>query len=248
MKQPQGMQDPNFAIHRKKEIDYIVKGQEQIQKEIYDTAILHNLANESIEPIYDGVCDVEGYVNSPFRIMWILKEPYDDFDEEGNPIGGGFCIYDGLVKKNPEDIKITITQKNMIYVTNGILSRTNYDDMGNYRAYIERLKQIVFINISKMPAYSNSGSLTQKFEIWKDIVKKQIEIYQPQLIICGNTFNYLREFPLFEESRLISSSDKYQGQVDLYENGEVFIMDAYHPGRKGQIYIDALINCACDNM
>ena len=46
-----------------------------------------------VEPIYDGVVDAEAYLASNPKIMWILKEPYDDFDAKGTPQGGGWTMF-----------------------------------------------------------------------------------------------------------------------------------------------------------
>ena len=46
-----------------------------------------------VEPIYDGVVDAGGYLASKPKVMWILKEPYDDFDAEGKPSGGGWTMF-----------------------------------------------------------------------------------------------------------------------------------------------------------
>ncbi len=46
-----------------------------------------------VEPIYDGVVDAEAYLASKSKVMWILKEPYDDFDAEGMPAGGGWTMF-----------------------------------------------------------------------------------------------------------------------------------------------------------
>lgn len=32
--------------------------------------------------------------------MWVLKEPYDDFDDEGNPKGGGWSMTDGFIEND----------------------------------------------------------------------------------------------------------------------------------------------------
>ena len=45
--------------------------------------------SENLLPIYDGVVDAAGYLAARPKVLWILKEPYDDFDENGNPWGGG---------------------------------------------------------------------------------------------------------------------------------------------------------------
>jgi hypothetical protein len=56
-------------------------------------------------PIHDGVADLEGYLASSPRIMWILKEPYDDFNENGEPVGGGWSY----TKDRPFNSEIDIT-------------------------------------------------------------------------------------------------------------------------------------------
>ncbi len=45
-----------------------------------------------VEPIYDGVVDAEAYLATQPKVMWILKEPYDDLDAEGMPAGGGWTM------------------------------------------------------------------------------------------------------------------------------------------------------------
>lgn len=46
-----------------------------------------------IEPVYDGVVDWDGYLAAPVKICWVLKEPYDDTDAAGNPVGGGWTMF-----------------------------------------------------------------------------------------------------------------------------------------------------------
>ncbi len=45
-----------------------------------------------VEPIYNGEVDAEAYLATKPKVMWILKEPYDDFDAEGMPAGGGWTM------------------------------------------------------------------------------------------------------------------------------------------------------------
>ena len=67
-----------------KTIEEIKSEQRRLQEKIQSVAEQTGLATEKVWPIYDGVADVSAYVNSTPKIMWLLKEPYDDFDEEGN--------------------------------------------------------------------------------------------------------------------------------------------------------------------
>ena len=67
--------------------DKIRCGQELIKSKIFERAKKLELSNDGLEPLPDGVADIEGYCKSSPRIMWILKQPYDDM-KDGKPFGG----------------------------------------------------------------------------------------------------------------------------------------------------------------
>lgn len=69
--------------------DKIRSGQELIKSKIFERAKKLELSNDGLEPLPDGVADIEGYCKSSPRIMWILKQPYDDM-KDGKPFGGGW--------------------------------------------------------------------------------------------------------------------------------------------------------------
>jgi hypothetical protein len=48
--------------------------------------------NRQDYPIYDGIVDIDRYLSVSPKILWILKEPYDGFDKNGKPCGGGYSI------------------------------------------------------------------------------------------------------------------------------------------------------------
>ena len=68
--------------------DKIRSGQELIKSKIFERSKKLELSNDDLEPLPDGVSNIEGYCKSSPRIMWILKQPYDDMNE-GKPLGGG---------------------------------------------------------------------------------------------------------------------------------------------------------------
>ena len=72
--------------------DKIRSGQELIKSKIFERAKKLELSNDGLEPLPDGVADIEGYCKSSPRIMWILKQPYDDM-KDGKPFGGGWEVY-----------------------------------------------------------------------------------------------------------------------------------------------------------
>lgn len=53
-------------------------------QELVDEYIRSVGGNRDVAPIYYGVVDPSIYAEVKPRIAWVLKEPYDDFDEQGN--------------------------------------------------------------------------------------------------------------------------------------------------------------------
>lgn len=60
----------------------IRKGQEKIKEEIYARAKELGISTDDLWPLPDGVFNIEGYCQSSPRIMWILKQPYDDSQKD----------------------------------------------------------------------------------------------------------------------------------------------------------------------
>ena len=73
--------------------EHLLAAQVALHADIKAHAIELGYDSAKVEPIYDGVVDAEAYLASKPRIMWILKEPYDDFDAKGTPQGGGWTMF-----------------------------------------------------------------------------------------------------------------------------------------------------------
>ena len=226
----------------------LLEAQKQIQNRIDERAKEVGLYREGdYEPIYDGIYykDAGLYLNSKMRIMWVLKEPYDDEYEDGEPCGGGWNYFDCFEPElSPWKIR---TWKNMIYTTYGILNGQNMIDM----FYIEDkpemadvLKQIACINLSKMPGHTTTDNslLPQYYETWKDILLDQIKLYAPQVIVFGNTFQFFKE-DLFKGS--IITPKLIDGITQLYIKDGIKYIDAYHPQCRisRDKYVDSIVNC-----
>lgn len=198
------------------------------------------------EPIYDGIYykDVKKYLNSKVRIMWVLKEPYDDEYDDGEPCGGGWNYFDCL-ESNASPWK-NRTWKNMIYTTFGILNNMKYEEMDSIEEHPEMadvLLEIACINLSKMPGHTTTDSslLPIYYETWKDILKQQMDLYSPQVVIFGNTFEFFKE-DLFKGEIL----EPVNSITQIYEKNGVKYMDAYHPQCriKRETYVNSIIKCA----
>ena len=208
------------------------------------------LSNDNVEPIPDGIYSAELYLSAPLQIMWILKEPYDYFQEDGTPTGGGWLLYEGFLGED-RDWQKNITWQRIIYTMYGLRNGLRYGDMDYIRNKPEMgdvMKETVILNLSKMPAQTTSGDYTfaQSYEAcWKPILIKQIELYNPQVIIFGNTFDTC--WPVFvpEDAKPIARIPE-EGRcfINLYKYNGRLLLDAYHPGIRSNVefYVNSIID------
>lgn len=209
------------------------------------------LTTNGIDPIFDGIADEEGYLNSRLKVAWVLKEPYDDFDINGKPCGGGWSLVKDCLLNHDENWVTKDGRKQwtnpvwqkMAYVMYGFRHGQHWNEMEwirNNPSMMDEIKSIAWINVNKMPAYTNScnGNYRYQYEtVWKDIVKKQFDVYAPDVVIFGYTFHCFRGS--FGASLIEESSNDW---VTHYRIGKQHLLDTYHPGRKGGGYVDSVID------
>jgi hypothetical protein len=211
-----------------------------IQTEIHAT----KSADSPILPIADGVINLDKYLNAKFRILWILKEPYGD---------GGWNIGEDLNKKNShKDFgRERATLIPMIYISYGILNGfISMKDIPNIKEekVFETLKSIAYINIKKLPGTSTSKSevIEKAYQSNKELLFRQIKLYNSDIIIGGGTLQYfLKDLDLKDEHRLRPAQDKY-----YVKDGKLYIKN-HHPAFRPKYkdfskidYINQSINAA----
>ena len=148
-----------------------------------------------VEPIYDGVVDAEAYLAAQPKIMWILKEPYDDFDAEGMPAGGGWTMFkdfgegDTLAKAVNRNAALRNVTYASYAIQNGIASYAELPWITDKpQEYEKAIRSIAYVNIGKMPGNTTTSDahLAKLYQDWKDILFEQIDLYDPDVIIvCG---------------------------------------------------------------
>ena len=226
-----------------KQIKTMIVAQETLRNEIDELAAAKGLWTDDVGPIRDGVADIEAYIQSSPKVMWVLKEPYDDFKEDGSPYGGDYTLMEDLKKnRNAQLGTMPLTDRRVIYATYGIFAGYEYDDMGWYyepETY-KYLFQIAYINLSKMPGGKKSGDMTTKFQTWRDIVLKQINLYNPNVIIFGGTFQYLKDDLGIDNTYKVHTEEDWKLNIDN-QNNTLFV-DTYHPGIPGwdRMYINKI--------
>jgi hypothetical protein len=209
--------------------------------------------NDSLEigPILDGIINIDQYKLAKYRILWILKEPYDKQNENGNPCGGGWDLRIILnEKKSIKDFgREKMTFKPMIYVSYGILNNfCTWDEMPEVEEskVFETLKSIAYFNIKKLPGFTASPSsvISNAYELNKKILIQQIKLYSPQIIIGGGIMDYfLPDLQIDRNKRVI----RKEGSFPYYIKDKQLFISAYHPSSVPRIlpeknYCDDLIS------
>lgn len=215
----------------------------QIENEIEHIAKVHELTNNGkLLPIFDGIGNFEEYLQSEIKLAVLLKESYDELDSEGNPCGGGWSLPRDCFMS--EEQKWTVrTWQRIIYLVYALRNNLKYNEMDYIRDDLSMgnvLRSIAWINLSKMPGKSRSYySYIVKFKTyWKDIVKKQLECYSPDVIICGGVFDACKNelFPEAELLEVIPINDNEKTNlkdIAIYKSSKTLIFDVSHPGRIG---------------
>jgi hypothetical protein len=180
------------------------------------------------KPIVDGMTDIEKYLNSEYKVCWVLKEPYDE--EDG--YGGGFDLR-ALVKKwiRAKNHHFVPTWKNIGMVSysllNGFIPFNKIKEM-EVKKYIQSLLYIAFFNVCKMPGetWTNLSELKEKYNYWKPILHWQLKTYDPDIVIFGGTWElFRRDLGITDKDNKYLNDEHY-----ILKNGKLFI-DAYHPSQ-----------------
>lgn len=200
-------------------------------KEILDK-IEQNKSQFKGEIVYDGIVNLENYLASPIKILWILKEV--------NSSDSDWDLRDALSdlkNENRGGLKTgwANTFTPIVYTTYGILENVSWSNMGNYyenQEMIDVLKNIAYINIKKVPgtSVSNWQEIRDYYIENKQAIHNQIKLINPDVIIFGNTLEFFDEdfyelFDKFEEN-------KENNSLHIYSNENNLLLYAYHPNNR----------------
>lgn len=231
-----------------------------IKERAIKDGLMEDKESDLVWPIYDGVADFERYLSSKPRIMVILKEPYDDTEIINGkivPYGGGWSIPEAMIKSAEEKKWNNMTWQRVIYTIYGFLNNQHYRDMDYIRdkpSMGNVLFGISWINLCKMPGLTQSyDSLVREncLNHWQEIIKEQIDVYDPEVIIFAGTLYKQNDFYY----TFFTDEDwNHRDECVKDENGKAFmtkyikdgrlIIDAKHPGlRKNvELWVDSIID------
>lgn len=193
----------------------------------------------------DGIVNVEKYLQSNIRIMWVLKEVNASEDgEEWNMID---TIKDWTGKPIPTEWRKTFD--NILYVTNGILTSTAWEDQNNHYNDLNmtsQLQEIAYCNVKKIPGNSstNMSNLKKYYKQSDKHILKQINELIPQVIIFGGTYDIVEP-----DLDIMHYSDHGDKNLSWYSTKDQIIINAYHPQNTSishQEYCDGIINAVLE--
>lgn len=210
------------------EIEKFVIDCEDITKKIEALKSNNNL-------VIDGVIEPKRYFNAKPRILWILKEANSSeswslIEKFKNPVWLSQC--NGLS-----------SIRRVIYTSYGILYGENKAwkefPWSNEEECLNALLDIAYINIKKVPGGNSSlnEEIANAYETNRHILKMQFDIYNPDIIIFGNTMQYvnLEDFQgLNNAEKMISDFNNHY----FYGDNKLYI-NAWHPACRGKGFTDS---------
>jgi len=149
------------------------------------TAKIKNDIKTGVDGLYswqDGIIDVERYIKSKYKILWILKEPVG---------GGNYNLARGYAEFTMNDMKKLGVARRVMKISHKLLSEKEMA--------LEAFKSIAYINIKKIPGKSsteggsNDNEIQEAYNKYQYIIDEQITTYNPDIIICGNTLRFFSQ-------------------------------------------------------
>ncbi|MGO9587319.1 MAG: hypothetical protein ACLP2Y_14075 [Limisphaerales bacterium] len=198
--------------------------------------------------ISDGIVNPEQYLSSSPRILWVLKEPYDNGVSYNNPNDGGWSQAINMNEKTDEVSRLRAFQP-ICYINYGIWSGHDWDAMPWLRESEEirnGLKKIAFINISKLPGlkYSPPSRIVEAYQKHRGIILDQIKTYRPNIIFaCDPHANLILEDLGFSTTQWNKSFGSAYS-VKISSEPEQRLVWVWHPSQRGKVRRSEYVNDA----
>jgi hypothetical protein len=179
--------------------------------------------------VNDGIIDIRKW-NKSNKILIVLKEAYGSGKKEKE------WDYSNLITTNAEWVKNKQMYKMLCYWLYAI-SNTTVDyfpteltsDMINSGYDILCSSAIINLKKSNGNSVSKNSNLIDYAKKDKKLIIKQIEMINPNIVLCGYTADILFQY-IFEDNSYV---EKYKSEYVIEYNGKPYI-NFYHPARKAK--------------
>lgn len=185
--------------------------------------------------ISDGIVNKDTYSNTSTKVLYILKEvnggknwDLRDFLRKG----AHWRTWNNIVRW-----QFGIEKKNSI----NHFDEINYVNNDTRKKYLSR---IAVINLKKEAGKSNSNMKEIRDSSWNDrvYIKKQIELYKPDVIICCGTGEIVKEYQLIEGIKEWHSTNN---GINYSTNQKTIVINYFHPQQyrinKKKLYDDLIL-------
>ena len=199
------------------DIEIIENKQKEIDEQI---EVLTKSINK--EPIYDGIISPKHYFSSPMKVLWLAREPHD--------VGGNYDYkIDIIDKQNKGELKGKRYFNRFRFLQYSIENNFPAWDKktfnSNDKEYSDLVLKAAFINCNKVPGGANvNWDIWRKYsDMYSNLVKKQIDLAQPDVIIATGTLNYLESYGYLANASKFSKSYR-----NYFIANNTIIFDCYH--------------------
>jgi len=206
--------------------------QERVEREsrkILQQILDRGKKNGQITFFDDGIVNIPQYVTAWPKMLWILKEAYNN--PKGEVAEGDWdCSLTGVLNEGLYNDKSPYAP--IAYVTHSVFSGfTHYRKLPSVSKDEEirkSVKNIAYINVSKFPGKSKSDPslLREAYDNYKDLLLQQIELFEPDVVIFGGTIDYFRS-----DLHLEGEYEKKESAWYRVTAGRLYIQ-AYHPAQR----------------
>ena len=177
--------------------------------------------------IRDGIVNYEKWNESEPKICYLLKEAYIDKEKEYREY---WDIADALNKSEPWGVfkKIAVWTEGICKAFNG---KFLYEDIADKKKNTDK---IALVNVKKWNGKKSSvmNELIEIARYDKKNLLEELEIINPDIIVCGYTMECLRqiigEYKDFEEYKFEEDKNAWVGRW-----GDKMILNYYHPANRG---------------
>ena len=210
--------------------------------------------SETTDIIIDGILDRQQYESSSIHIAWVLPQAIEYTQDR--------CYSNFLKNKSQTEgddhIWGSPTWRRWAEVNYGLLHTATFEETRNASSkdLVGALFNSALIEIQKEPGLSSTPTreVTRGFAAYRDLIRKQVAAYKPDLIIVTGRDAFLDSYiaPMIEDATSLKKEKipwkhERQGRADVayFCSNHIAWLWAYHPSYRiltEKDYFETIIN------
>lgn len=179
----------------------------------------YNNSLKAYDFVEDGIIDPTRWEKSPCKILFILKESYHARGAKGD-----WDMRRGLLETHKGPFGQTFWKTAYLSYILLQLIQNKIPNFPDKKEVIEPFLSSAIINIKK-PVGNKLSDINDLNEIARkdsDLIKRQIELIKPKIILCGGTWEVISENKIIENYKKVSRR--------VFKTRNLIIFHFWHPG------------------